>query len=325
VAGLRRFLGSYRHLAHIYRLGAVITLEGLSKRYGDTTAVDDLNLTVSLGPNGAGKSTTMRMVLGLDTPTVGTALVDGRPYAGWPRPLAKVGALLDAKALHPRRTARNHLVAMARSNGISVSRVDEVLSVVGLTAVSAKRAGEFSLGMGQRLGIAGALLGDPEVLMFDEPVNGLDPDGVRWVRQLMRSLAAEGRTVFVSSHLMSEMQLTADQLVVIGRGRLIADAPIAAVIAGSSQTTVRVQVPDRADRTALRGRLAAEAEQVESVADQLVVTGVSVERVGDLAHELGVRLHELRTHQASLEDAYMELTADSVQYGVQTLPGAAAR
>jgi ABC-2 type transport system ATP-binding protein len=313
-------------------LGAVITLQGLSKHYGDTTAVDDLNLTVSpgrvtgfLGPNGAGKSTTMRMVLGLDTPTVGTALVDGRPYAEWPRPLAKVGALLDAKALHPRRTARNHLIAMARSNGISVSRVDEVLSVVGLTAVSAKRAGEFSLGMGQRLGIAGALLGDPEVLMFDEPVNGLDPDGVRWVRQLMRSLAAEGRTVFVSSHLMSEMQLTADQLVVIGRGRLIADAPIAAVIAGSSQTTVRVRVPERADRTALRERLAAEAEQVESVTDQLVVTGVSVERVGDLAHELAVRLHELHTHQASLEEAYMELTADSVQYGVQTAPGAVAR
>jgi ABC-2 type transport system ATP-binding protein len=313
-------------------LGAVITLEGLSKRYGDTTAVDDLNLTVSpgrvtgfLGPNGAGKSTTMRMVLGLDTPTAGTALVDGRPYDEWPRPLAKVGALLDAKARHPRRTARNHLIAMARSNGISVSRVDEVLSVVGLTAVSAKLAGEFSLGMSQRLGIAGALLGDPEVLMFDEPVNGLDPDGVRWVRQLIRSLAAEGRTVFVSSHLMSEMQLTADQLVVIGRGRLIADAPIAAVIAGSSQTTVGVRVPERADRTALRERLAAEAEQVESVTDQLVVTGVSVERVGDLAHELGVRLHELHTRHASLEDAYMELTADSVQYGVQTVPDAAAR
>ena len=211
----------------------MITLEGLTKRYGDTTAVDSLDLTISpgrvtgfLGPNGAGKSTTMRMILGLDTPTEGTALVDGRPYADWPRPLTKVGALLDAKALHPRRTARNHLVAMAQSNGIPVSRVDEVLSIVGLDTVTRKRAGEFSLGMGQRLGIAGALLGDPEVLMFDEPVNGLDPDGVRWVRGLMRSLAAEGRTVFVSSHLMSEMQQTADQLVVIGRGRLIADAPV---------------------------------------------------------------------------------------------------
>jgi ABC-2 type transport system ATP-binding protein len=301
----------------------VITLESLTKRYGDTPAVDHLNLAVApgrvtgfLGPNGAGKSTTMRMVLGLDTPTTGTALVDGRPYADWPRPLAKVGALLDAKALHPRRTARNQLVAMARSNGIAVSRVDEVLSVVGLTPVGKKRAGGFSLGMGQRLGIAGALLGDPEVLMFDEPVNGLDPDGVRWVRQLMRSLAAEGRTVFVSSHLMSEMQLTADQLVVIGRGRLLADAPIAEVIAASSQTAVQVRVPDRVGRTALRDHLSADAAQVESVADQLIVTGVPVERVGDLAHELGVRLHELHTRQASLEQAYLELTTDSVQYGV---------
>ncbi|TCN37899.1 ABC-2 type transport system ATP-binding protein [Kribbella orskensis] len=308
----------------------MITLEGLSKRYGETRAVDALDLTVSpgrvtgfLGPNGAGKSTTMRMILGLDTPTGGSALVDGRPYSAWPVPLAKVGALLDAKALHPRRTARNHLIAMARSNGIPVSRVGEVLAIVGLDTVRQKKAGQFSLGMGQRLGIAGALLGDPEVLMFDEPVNGLDPDGVRWVRQLMRSLAAEGRTVFVSSHLMSEMQLTADQLVVIGRGKLIADAPIAEVIAGSSRTTVRVRVPVRADLAVLRERLAEEAEQVESVSapatpgpDQLIVTGVSAERVGDLAHELGVRLHELYTERPSLEEAYMELTADSVQYGV---------
>jgi ABC-2 type transport system ATP-binding protein len=310
----------------------VITLEGLSKRYGETRAVDALDLTVSpgrvtgfLGPNGAGKSTAMRMILGLDTPTEGSALVDGHPYSAWPVPLAKVGALLDAKALHPRRTARNHLIAMARSNGIPVSRVDEMLAIVGLDTVRQKKAGQFSLGMGQRLGIAGALLGDPEVLMFDEPVNGLDPDGVRWVRQLMRCLAAEGRTVFVSSHLMSEMQLTADQLVVIGRGKLIADAPIAEVIAGSSRTTVRVRVPVRADLAVLRERLAEEAEQVESVsaltpsdqaADQLIVTGLSAERVGDLAHELGVRLHELYTERASLEEAYMELTADSVQYGV---------
>lgn len=301
----------------------MITLEGLSKRYGDTTAVDSLDLTITpgrvtgfLGPNGAGKSTTMRMILGLDTPTEGTALIDGRPYAAWPRPLTKVGALLDAKALHPRRSARNHLVAMAQSNGIPVSRVDEVLSVVGLDSVTRKRSGEFSLGMGQRLGIAGALLGDPEVLMFDEPVNGLDPDGVRWVRRLMRSLAAEGRTVFVSSHLMSEMQLTADQLVVIGRGRLIADAPVADVIAGSSRTTVVVRVPDRAGLVVLRERLTAEAERVESADDRLIVTGVQAERVGDLAHELGVRLHELHTEHASLEEAYMELTADSVQYGV---------
>ncbi|TCO51416.1 ABC-2 type transport system ATP-binding protein [Kribbella antiqua] len=303
----------------------MITLEGLSKRYGDTLAVDTLDLTVSpgrvtgfLGPNGAGKSTTMRMILGLDTPSSGAALVDGRPYAAWPAPLTKIGALLDAKALHPRRSARNHLVAMAQSNGISVSRVDEVLSIVGLDSVTRKRAGQFSLGMGQRLGIAGALLGDPEVLMFDEPVNGLDPDGVRWVRQLMRSLAVEGRTVFVSSHLMSEMQLTADQLVVIGRGRLIADAPVAEVIAGSSRTTVVVRLPDRRDFAVLRDRLVAEADRVESAGDRLVVTGVVAERVGDLAHELGVRLHELHTERASLEEAYMELTADSVQYGVVT-------
>ncbi|WP_433002596.1 ATP-binding cassette domain-containing protein [Kribbella sp. CA-294648] len=306
----------------------MITLEALTKRYGETTAVDTLNLTVAagrvtgfLGPNGAGKSTTMRMILGLDAPTQGRALVDGRPYADWPAPLTKVGALLDAKALHPRRTARNHLIAMARSNGLPVSRVDEVLSIVGLDEVVRKHAGQFSLGMGQRLGIAGALLGDPEVLMFDEPVNGLDPDGVRWVRRLMRDLAAEGRTVFVSSHLMSEMQLTADQLVVIGRGRLITDAPIAEVIAGSSRTTVRVGLPDRAGLTLLRERLLPEAEQVETVPSplgtgQLIVSGVPAERIGDLAHELGVRLHELHTERASLEEAYMELTADSVQYGV---------
>ncbi|MEV6413689.1 ATP-binding cassette domain-containing protein [Kribbella sp. NPDC051718] len=301
----------------------MITLEALSKRYGETTAVDALDLTISpgrvtgfLGPNGAGKSTTMRMILGLDTATAGRALVDGRPYADWPVPLTKVGALLDAKALHPRRTARNHLIAMARSNGIPVSRVDEVLTIVGLEEVGRKRSGQFSLGMGQRLGIAGALLGDPEVLMFDEPVNGLDPDGVRWVRRLMRRLATEGRTVFVSSHLMSEMQLTADQLVVIGRGRLIADAPIAEVIAGSSRTTVRIRIPSQVDLAVLRDRLIAEAEQVESLPGQLIVTGVPAERVGDLAHELGVRLHELHTERASLEEAYMELTADSVQYGV---------
>ncbi|GAB2599952.1 ATP-binding cassette domain-containing protein [Kribbella endophytica] len=301
----------------------MITLAGLTKRYGGTTAVDALDLTISpgrvtgfLGPNGAGKSTTMRMILGLDRPTAGQALVDGRPYADWPVPLSKVGALLDAKALHPRRSARNHLVAMARSNGVPLSRVDEVLRIVGVDEVGGKHAGQFSLGMGQRLGIAGALLGDPEILMFDEPVNGLDPDGVRWVRQLMRSLSAEGRTVFVSSHLMSEMQLTADQLVVIGRGKLIADAPIADVIAGSSRTTVHVRVPDATARAALRDRLTAEAEQIESTADQLIVSGVLVERVGDLAYELGVRVHELSTKQASLEEAYMELTADSVQYGV---------
>jgi ABC-2 type transport system ATP-binding protein len=300
----------------------LISLRGLTKRYGETVAVRDLDLDVLpgrvtgfLGPNGAGKSTTMRMILGLDAPSAGQALVDGRPYAALPHPLHEVGALLDAKAVHPRRSARNHLVAMARSNGIAPRRVGEVLETVGLTAVADRKAGGFSLGMGQRLGIAGALLGDPGVLMFDEPVNGLDPDGVRWVRQLMRSLADEGRTVFVSSHLMSEMQLTADQLVVIGKGRLIADAPIAEVIASSSSTTVAVGVPDAADRDRLRERLVADGATVEQSAAELVVTGLGVQQVGDAAHALGVRLHGLATRHASLEQAYMELTADSVEYG----------
>ncbi|WP_326560071.1 ATP-binding cassette domain-containing protein [Micromonospora sp. NBC_01796] len=300
----------------------MITLTGLTKRFGDSTAVDHLTLDIApgrvtgfLGPNGAGKSTTMRMILGLDRPTAGTALVDGRPYASLRHPLRHVGALLDAKAVHPGRTARAHLLAMAHSNGIPARRVDEVLATVGLTGVAGKRAGTFSLGMGQRLGIAGALLGDPGVLMFDEPVNGLDPDGVRWIRQLMRSLAAEGRTVFVSSHLMSEMQLTADQLVVIGRGRLIVDAPIAEVIAGSSRTVVRVRSPQPAGLAALRDRLTAPTVTVEpGDAGELLISGADVALVGDLAHELGVRLHELSTREASLEQAYLELTADSLEY-----------
>jgi ABC-2 type transport system ATP-binding protein len=254
------------------------------------------------------------MILGLDAPTSGRALIDGRAYAELRHPLHEVGALLDAKATHPGRKARAHLVAMARSNGIPVSRVDEVLERVGLTSVANKRTGQYSLGMGQRLGIAGALLGDPQVLMLDEPVNGLDPDGVRWVRHLMRSLAAEGRTVFVSSHLMSEMQQTADQLVVIGRGRLIADAPVDEVIAGSSLTATVVRVPDRAERNRLRDRLVEEGASVESAGEELVVSGLSTARTGDLAHAAGVRLHELRTREASLEQAYMQLTERSVEY-----------
>lgn len=217
----------------------LITLENLTKRFGSTLAVDGLDLAVRpgrvtgfLGPNGAGKSTTLRMILGLDRPTSGRALLDGRPYAAYPWPLRKVGGLLEAKAAHPGRTGRNHLLAMARSNAIPAGRVDVVLEQVGLSAAARKRTGAYSLGMGQRLGIAGALLGDPPVLVLDEPVNGLDPDGVRWIRGLMRDLAAEGRTVFVSSHLLSEMQVTADHLVVIGHGRLIADAPINEIIAG---------------------------------------------------------------------------------------------
>jgi ABC-2 type transport system ATP-binding protein len=299
----------------------MITLDALTKIYGTTRAVDDLTLQVVpgkvtgfLGPNGAGKSTTMRIVLGLDAPTSGRALVNGRAYADLRSPLREVGAVLDARAVHPRRSARAHLVATARSNRIAARRVDEVLETVGLSAVARRPAGQFSLGMAQRLGIAGALLGDPGVVMFDEPVNGLDPDGVRWVRGLMRSLAAEGRTVFVSSHLMSEMQQTADQLVIIGRGRLLADAPIAEVIASSSLTAVVLRVPDPASRTRLREVLGREAASVSSEGEELVVSGLSAARVGDLAHEHGVRLHELRTRDASLEQAYMQLTDGSVEY-----------
>ncbi|MEV4068243.1 ATP-binding cassette domain-containing protein [Nonomuraea fuscirosea] len=298
----------------------MISLRGLTKRYGDRLAVDDLSLdlrpgtvTGFLGPNGAGKSTTMRLVLGLDRPSAGSALVGGVPYQRLRNPLRTVGALLDARAVHPGRSGRAHLVALARSNGIARRRVGEVLETVGLAGAAGKRAGTLSLGMSQRLGIAAALLGDPEVLMFDEPVNGLDPDGVRWVRGLMRSLAGEGRTVFVSSHLMSEMQLTADHLVVIGRGRLIADAPLADVIAGSSLTAVLIRTP-HAD--ALADRLRAAGIAVDRLGEnELEATGAPVARVGDLAHEAGIRLHELRTRQASLEQAYQELTADSVEYG----------
>ncbi|SFB61637.1 ABC-2 type transport system ATP-binding protein [Amycolatopsis marina] len=301
----------------------MITLRALTKQYGEKTVVDGLSTEIApgavtgfLGPNGAGKSTTMRMVLGLDHPTSGAALVRGKPYSELRHPLREVGALLEAKALHPGRSAGKHLLAMARSNGIAERRVEDVLAAVGLTDVAGKRAGSFSLGMGQRLGIAGALLGDPAVLMFDEPVNGLDPDGVRWVRELMRSLAAEGRTVFVSSHLMSEMQLTADRLVVIGKGRLLADASIDEFIARNSTQSVRVRLPDDGDRRALADRLRANEVTMEQVSgNELHVRGVDVDYVGDLAHQLGVRLHGLTTHTASLEQAYVELTAGSVEYG----------
>ncbi|WP_346150068.1 ATP-binding cassette domain-containing protein [Nonomuraea recticatena] len=286
----------------------------LHKRYAGTTAVADLSFAVEpgrvtgfLGPNGAGKSTTMRMILGLDRPSGGTALVDGRPYHELRHPLRKVGALLDAKAVHGGRSARNHLLAIAQSNAIPASRVNEVLEIVGLREVARRRVGGFSLGMSQRLGIAAALLGDPEILIFDEPVNGLDPDGILWIRRLMRKLAAEGRTVFVSSHLMSEMAQTADHLIVIGRGRLIADTSVEEFIGRSSQGYVRVRSP----------RLAEVAELIkagEPDGDHLRVTAMSTLEIGTITARAGIPLEELTFVQPSLEAAYMELTKNSLEF-----------
>ncbi|RKN10241.1 ABC transporter ATP-binding protein [Streptomyces radicis] len=298
----------------------MIVLDGLTKRYGEKAAVADLTLEIEpgrvtgfLGPNGAGKSTTMRLITGLDAPTSGSALIGGRPYAALRHPLREVGALLEARSAHPGRTARSHLLGIARSDGIPARRVDAVLELVGLTSVARKRVGSFSLGMRQRLGIAAALLGDPGVLLLDEPVNGLDPDGVRWIRELIRSLAAEGRTVLLSSHLMSEMQDTADHLVVIGRGRLIADAPIGEVLGGSSRNAVLVRSPKASE---LRERLTHAGMTVESPGEgEILVTGGSLDDIGELAFRHGVPLYELSARRATLEQAYMELTAASVEYG----------
>ncbi|UVS77305.1 ABC transporter ATP-binding protein [Actinokineospora sp. UTMC 2448] len=298
----------------------MIELRNLTKRYKHTVAVDGVDCTVHsglvtgfLGPNGAGKSTTMRMILGLDEPTSGTATINGVRYDRIRHPLRTVGALLDARAGHPGRSARAHLTALARATGLPVRTVDAVLDRVGLTDVAGKRAGTFSLGMAQRLGIAAALLGDPAVLILDEPVNGLDVDGVRWIRALLRGLADEGRTVFISSHLMSELELIADRLLVIGRGRLIADASMAEVIARSG-AAVLVRTPDPA---ALHAALAGAGADVRRTGPhELAVTGVSAERVGDIAHATGVRVHGLTTEQASLEQAYLDLTTDSVEFGV---------
>ncbi len=297
----------------------MIEAQGLTKRYGDTTAVDNLSFSVApgkitgfLGPNGAGKTTTMRLILGLDRPTSGTVTIDGRPFSEVAQPMHQVGALLDAKALHGGRSAYNHLLCLAQSNNLRKARVDEVLGLVGLTGVARKRAKGFSLGMGQRLGIAGALLGDPQILMFDEPVNGLDPEGILWIRNLMKALAAEGRTVFVSSHLMSEMENTADHLLVIGRGKLIADCTVAEFIAANSQLTVRVRTPQQD----LLAKLVATAGGTvrENGDGTMVVAGLDPAQVGDLAYENSVRLHELAPLHASLEQAFMELTASSVQF-----------
>ncbi|WP_327108363.1 ABC transporter ATP-binding protein [Nonomuraea glycinis] len=286
----------------------------LTKRYGDTVAVADLSFDVQpgqvtgfLGPNGAGKSTTMRMVLGLDHPSGGSVLIGGSPYRELSHPLRKVGALLDAKAVHGGRSARNHLLAIAQSNAIPAARVEAVLELVGLTQVAKRRIGGFSLGMSQRLGIAAALLGDPEILLFDEPVNGLDPDGILWIRTLMRELAAEGRTVFVSSHLMSEMAQTADHLVVIGKGRLIADTSVQEFIGRSSQAYVRVRSP----------RLAEVAELIrvgELHQDHLRVSGLEPLEIGTMTARAGLPLEELTLVRPSLESAYMELTKDSLEY-----------
>ena len=297
----------------------MIEARNLSKHYGRTTAVDDLSFDVSpgrvtgfLGPNGAGKTTTMRLILGLDRPDSGSVRINGRLYRDLPAPLREVGALLDAKAVHGGRKAYNHLLLLAQSNRIKRSRVDEVLRIVGLESVADRRAGGFSLGMGQRLGIAAALLGDPGILMFDEPVNGLDPEGIAWVRQLMQSLAAEGRTVFVSSHLMSEMAITAEHLIVIGRGKLIRDEGVTEFVESSSQHSVRVRSP-QADR--LRDLLVAAGASVRGGEDGTIdVINLNAVAIGELAASNGVVLHELTPRRASLEEAFMELTRDSVEY-----------
>ena len=297
----------------------MIEARGLTKRYGNKLAVDQLSFIIRpgavtgfLGPNGSGKSTTMRMIMGLDAPTSGTATVNGRLHHDLPWPMHEVGALLEAKAIHPGRSGRAHLQMLAETNRIHMSRVDEVLETVGLTSVARQRAGKFSLGMGQRLGIAAALLGDPEVLLFDEPVNGLDPDGIRWVRNLLKTLAKEGRTVFVSSHLMSEMALTADEVVIIGRGRLIAQIPVNELISQSSQAYVKVRSPGVAEL-----RVVLEREGATAVFEDdgsLSVRGLDEVAIGEAAAAIPVVLHELSPQSASLEEAFMELTEDSIEY-----------
>jgi ABC-2 type transport system ATP-binding protein len=297
----------------------MIEVHGLTKRYGSKTAVDDVTFTVHpgkvtgfLGPNGAGKSTTMRVIVGLDRPTHGSVTVNGRPYAQHHSPLREVGILLDAKAVHTGRSAYNHLRAMAATHHIRASRVDEVIEMTGLQSVAKKRVGGFSLGMGQRLGIASALLGDPKTLILDEPVNGLDPEGVLWVRNLVRYLASEGRTVFLSSHLMSEMAVTADHLIVVGRGKLIADAPVSQVLAQASGTTVRVRSPQAAQLVEL---VQGPGVTVSSTEPGLMeITGSTAVLIGEAAARAQLVLHELTPVVSSLEDAYMALTKDEVEY-----------
>ena len=298
----------------------MIEIDHLTKRYGDKVAVEDLSFTVKpgivtgfLGPNGAGKSTTMRVILGLDRPTSGTATVNGKPYRDLPAPLHEIGALLEARAIHTGRSAYHHLVAMAQTHGIGRARVQEVIELVGLSEVARKRAGGFSLGMGQRLGIAAALLGDPATLILDEPANGLDPEGILWIRNLLKGLAAEGRTVFLSSHLMAEMAQTAEHLVVIGRGRLIADTTVSEIVAQASQdAAVIVRTPQAAD---LRDALVTDNVTVTSTERELLeVRGLTSAEVGATAARLGIVLHELIPQNASLEQAFMRLTGGAVEY-----------
>ncbi|MCS0634203.1 ATP-binding cassette domain-containing protein [Streptomyces sp. LP05-1] len=305
----------------------MIELDGLTKRFGAKTAVDHLSCQVRpgvvtgfLGPNGAGKSTTMRMILGLDHPTGGTVRIDGRHYRDLEEPLKYIGALLEARGLHGGRSAYHNLLCLAQANRIPESRVTAVLGLVGLSAVAKKKPKSFSMGMGQRLGIAAALLGDPRILMFDEPVNGLDPEGIHWIRNLMKALAADGRTVFVSSHLMSEMALTADHLIVIGQGKLLADTSMADFIQRNSRSYVRLRSPDRErllDALAAGGLTPADAG-----GGVLEVDGVSTEEVGELAGRNGITLHELSAQRASLEEAFMRMTADAVEYQAHGDPAA---
>lgn len=303
----------------------MIEAHGLTKRYGAKTAVDNVSFTVEpgrvtgfLGPNGAGKSTTMRMAVGLDHPTAGHITVNGKPFSQHKAPLREVGALLEAKAVHTGRNATNHLRGLAATHGIGRKRVNEVIEMTGLGAVASKRVGGFSLGMGQRLGIAAAMLGDPRTLILDEPVNGLDPEGVKWVRTLVRYLADEGRTVFLSSHLMSEMAITADSLIVIGRGRIVAQGPVQEIIDASSGASVRVRSPQAGD---LAARLQGDGVTVTSVEGSLLdVSGLTAEQVGEAAAAAGIVLHELTPQRASLEDAFMSLTADDVEYHSTEVP-----
>ncbi|HEY2436575.1 MAG TPA: ATP-binding cassette domain-containing protein [Solirubrobacteraceae bacterium] len=297
----------------------MIEVSNVTKRYGDKVAVDDLTFTVQpgivtgfLGPNGAGKSTTMRLILDLDAPNAGHTLVNGKAFRDHPSPLHEVGALLEARSVHTGRSAANHLLALAQTHGIGRARVTELIELVGLTAVANKRAGGFSLGMGQRLGIASALLGDPQTVMFDEPVNGLDTEGIQWVRNLLKRLASEGKTVFVSSHHMSEMAMTAQHLIVIGRGRLIADTGVDEFVQGASKKSVRVRSPDLPRLVELVRGPDVIVEEVEP--GVIEVHGLSAEQIGTLAAEHRIVLHELSPQSASLEEAFMELTRDSLEF-----------